>query len=89
MWEYSDTSQTTEDRRMGMLITSLEYMEKVVESRSDLMWIGWDVAKLRKSETAFYNTDGVLKDGDWYRQTIYPVTEKGWEVPASVGRLNA
>lgn len=72
-----------------MLITNLEYMEKVVASRNDLRWIGWDVAKTTKSNSGFYQTDGVLINGNWYRQKLFPVTEKGWEVPANVGRLNA
>lgn len=71
-----------------MVITNLEYMEQVVSARTDLGWEGWNVVKYVKSDSAFYSVDGVLKNGQWYRKKVFPVTRSGWDVPVSVGRQN-
>lgn len=67
-----------------MLVTDLDAMEKVVCSRTDLEWDGWDVVKYTKSANAYSSPDGVLRDGQWYKRKRYPLTEEGWNVPNSL-----
>jgi hypothetical protein len=71
-----------------MLVTSLEYMSKIVSNRQDLEWDGWDVVKYAKSSDAMFSVDGVLKNGLWCKKKIFPITEEGWHIPNSIGRLD-
>jgi hypothetical protein len=72
-----------------MLITSLEIMEKVVSSNSDLDWDGWDVAKYTVSHNAIYSQDGVFRQGKWMKKKVFPLTEQGWHLPSNIGRAYA
>lgn len=67
-----------------MLISSLEQMEEIVESRDDLEWVGWDVVRYF-GNSSFLSKDAVFKDGRWIKTKIYPITEMGWNVPDSIG----
>jgi hypothetical protein len=69
-----------------MLVTNLEYMEKIVSERSDLEWSGWDIVKYTKSENAQFSVDGFFKNGSWFKKRTFPITEKGWNIPNSIGR---
>jgi hypothetical protein len=72
-----------------MLVTSLEYMSEIVSKREDLEWHGWDVIKYTKSSSAMFSPDGVLKNGIWCKRKIFSLTESGWQIPNSIGRLDA
>ena len=72
-----------------MFITSLNKMEKIVDSSQDLSWNGWDVVKQTPSYNAMFSPDGVYRDGKWYKQKIFPITENGWNVPDSIGKRDA
>ena len=69
-----------------MLVTSLEYMEKIVSSREDLEWNGWDIVKYTKSSSAMFSPDGIFKNGVWFKQKVFPLSESGWNLPNSIGR---
>jgi hypothetical protein len=71
-----------------MLVTSLEYMSKIVSNRQDLEWNGWDVIKYTKSPNGMFSNDGVFRNGVWCKQKIFPITEEGWQIPNSIGRLD-
>ena len=71
-----------------MLVNNLQYMEGIVEKRNDLDWIGWDVVKYSKSSEAMFSSDGVFRNGQWYKRKIFPLTENGWNVPNSIGAIN-
>ena len=71
-----------------MLVTDLQVMEKIVDSRKDLSWIGWDVVKYTKSNNAMFSPEGVYKDGQWFKKVVFPITENGWNIPSSIGQLN-
>ena len=64
-----------------MIVTSLEKMEKIVQNNSNLMWNGWDIVDLKRSDSARTAVNGVRVKGLWYMQRIYKVTRSGWEVP--------
>jgi hypothetical protein len=72
-----------------MLVTDLDHMEKIVSSRNDLEWFGWDVVKYTKHPNAEMSPDGVYKDGTWIKRKIFPVTDKGWFIPKSIGLADA
>ena len=72
-----------------MLVTTLEEMEQIVASRGDLEWDGWNVVKYTKSSNAMYATDGVFHRGMWMKKKVYPLTEDGWYLPNSIGRVHA
>lgn len=72
-----------------MLVTSLEEMESIVASRSDLEWDGWSVVKYSNSSNAMYAPDGVYHRGKWMKKKVYPLTEEGWYLPNSIGRVHA
>lgn len=72
-----------------MLITSLEKMEQIVCSSNHLEWDGWNVAKYTKSYSGMFSKDGVLKNGEWHKKKIFPLTENGWNIPNSIGQINA
>jgi len=64
-------------------------MEDVVAQRNDLDWIGWDVVKYSRSSSAMFSSDGVFRNGGWYKRKIFPLTKNGWNVPNSIGQRNA
>lgn len=69
-----------------MLVTNLEIMESIVRSRNDLDWIGYDIAKYTNSSNAMFDVDGVFRNGKWMKKKVFPLTEKGWYLPDSIGR---
>jgi hypothetical protein len=69
-----------------MLVTSLEEMQQIVQSRNDLVWDGWDVVKYINSNNAMYAKDGSFKNGKWMKKKVFPLTEQGWILPNTIGR---
>jgi hypothetical protein len=67
-----------------MLVTNLEYMEKIVSSRNDLEWNGWDIVKYTRSESAMFSPEGVFKNGVWCKRKTFPITTDGWFIPNSM-----
>lgn len=72
-----------------MLVTSLEAMESIVDSRNDLAWNGWDVVRYTRSNNAMYSKDGEFRNGRWMKKKVFPITEKGWSIPNNLGRADA
>jgi hypothetical protein len=72
-----------------MLVVDLEHMEKIVMSRDDLEWDGWDVVKYTKNLNAHMSPDGVYKNGQWFKRKVFPVTNSGWSIPNSIGLADA
>lgn len=69
-----------------MLVTSLETMEKIVNTRNDLSWDGWNVVKHSKDNNAMFHKDGVFRNGSWMKKRVFPITEDGWNIPNNIGR---
>lgn len=72
-----------------MLVNNLSKMEDIVRSSNDLEWDGWDVVKYTPSYNAMFSKDGAYRDGQWYKKKIFPLTESGWNLPNSIGKINA
>jgi hypothetical protein len=72
-----------------MLVNSLGQMEKIVGSSSQLEWEGWDVVKYTPSYNAMFSKDGAYRNGEWYKKKVFPLTENGWSLPDSIGKINA
>lgn len=64
-----------------MIIKDLNQMEKIVSKNKNLNWVGWDIADRRRTEAGRTAINGVRVDGQWYVQTIYPLTNNGWDLP--------
>lgn len=72
-----------------MLINDLSKMEEIVESSQNLGWNGWDVVKYTPSYSAMFTKDAVYRNGSWYKTKTFPITEKGWNIPNSIGKSYA
>jgi hypothetical protein len=68
-----------------MLVTNLEDMEKIVSLQKDLYWDGWNVVKYKNNPAAQFNKSGAYRNGRWYSKSTFPLTEKGWSIPNSLG----
>ena len=65
-----------------MQIKDLDLMEKIVKRyNKNLTWVGWDIADRRRTEAGRTAINGVRVDDQWYVQTIYPLTNIGWDIP--------
>ena len=64
-----------------MNVTSLEEMEQIVSKNKALTWDGWTVIHLRQNDNAYSSKNGVYRNGQWYIQNRFDVTENGWELP--------
>ena len=64
-----------------MLVNNLEDMERIVLSREDLEWEGWDVVKYTRSSSAMFSAEGILKNGIWCKKKVFPITKDGWFLP--------
>jgi hypothetical protein len=69
-----------------MLISSLDKMESIVENNDSLSWDGWDVVSYSQSPSAWMKPEGVRKDGAWFIQKRFPISESGWEIPNKLVR---
>lgn len=69
-----------------MLVTNLDQMETIVDSQKDLFWEGWDVVRYTKSAKSIYSSDGAFRNGEWYKKSVFPITEQGWKLPNNVWR---
>lgn len=72
-----------------MFITSLSEMERLVDSRSDLEWDGWDVVRYKKNPRAQFDANGVYKNGSWHNKFIFPLSRDGWSIPEKLGSIYA
>ena len=61
-----------------MIINSLEQMENIVSSKSDLSWDGWNVVRHTESSNGMYSVCGEFKDGRWTKKKVFPLKENGW-----------
>jgi hypothetical protein len=64
-------------------------MEKIVSSRKDLSWDGWNVVRHSSGHNAQYSPNGVYLNGEWMKKKVFPVTESGWHLPNNIGSTNA
>jgi hypothetical protein len=72
-----------------MLVVDQDEMDQIVRSREDLEWDGWNVVKYTNSSNAMYANDGVFRHGSWMKKKVFPLTEDGWYLPNTIGRVHA
>lgn len=72
-----------------MLVTTEEEMQHIIDSRGDLEWDGWNVVKYTRSNGAVYSNEGCFKNGIWMIKKVFPLTEQGWFLPNTIGRVDA
>jgi hypothetical protein len=72
-----------------MLIKSLEEMEDIVCNRDDLEWDGWNVVRYTVATNAIYSKDGCFRNGLWMKKKVYPLTERGWNLPNGLRSVHA
>lgn len=77
------------NRKVIMLIKSLEKMEAIVENNKFLSWDGWTVVELRKSTMAWMNPNAKFINNEWYTTNRFDADEDGWNIPASLVKKNA
>jgi len=63
-----------------MIINKLEKMESLVAKNYNLIWKGWDVAEIKKSDFARTSTAGIRIKDKWYIQKVFPLTRNGWTI---------
>lgn len=71
-----------------MLVNDLSVMEQIVQSNNNLFWYGWDVVQYKRSDRAIFDKDGAFLRNKWHKKTVFKITEKGWEIPKSLGAVN-
>jgi hypothetical protein len=69
-----------------MIISEQSSAEDIVNKNPNLSWDGWNIVHRVQDDYAEYLPVGVFDNLtlQWYRQTVYPCTEMGWELPESV-----
>jgi len=64
-----------------MFITSLEEMEKIVESKKFLHWDGWVVIQTFPTEKGRTSKFGLYRNNRWFIQKRFVPGAKGWKIP--------
>jgi hypothetical protein len=77
------------NRKVIMLIKSLEKMETIVDNNKFLSWDGWTVIELRKSAMAWMKPNAKFINNEWYTANRFDANADGWNVPASLVKKNA
>lgn len=67
-------------------LSDLADAEIIVNNNPNLSWDGWNIIHLAQDDYAEFLPEGVFNNEtlQWYKKTVYPCTETGWEIPESV-----
>ena len=64
-----------------MMVTSLEKMDKIVNSHWFLYWDGWTVIQSFPSEKGRTSKFGAYRNKKWHLQRKFELTDRGWNIP--------
>ena len=64
-----------------MVVKSLEVMEKIVNKNRDLMWSGWDVLELKKTNLGRTDVNGIRIKNNWFIKKTFSPDRNGWDIP--------
>lgn len=64
-----------------MIVQTVEQMEKIVLKNKNLIWKGWQVFNIQKSEKAQTSKNGMYINGNWYIAKEIELSRDGWNVP--------
>ena len=65
-----------------MVVKSLEVMEKIVSKNRDLMWSGWDVLELKKTNLGRTDVNGIRIKNNWFIKKTFSPDRNGWDIPS-------
>jgi hypothetical protein len=61
----------------NMIEMTLQQAESFVDNNPNAEWNGWDLVVYSKDSSAQYSPKGVKRNGEWYKQKVIAVSEKG------------
>jgi hypothetical protein len=64
-----------------VIISNHSQMDAIVSKSKNLEWDGWDVVAYTQDDAGFFDTNGVLKNGQWCVKYTYKIYENGWNIP--------
>lgn len=64
-----------------MIVKDLSVMEKIVKNNRDLMWSGWDVLELKKTNLGRTDVNGIRINNAWFIKKTYTPDRNGWDIP--------
>jgi hypothetical protein len=64
-----------------VIVKNLEVMEKIVSKNRDLMWSGWDVLELKKTNLGRTDANGIRIKNNWFIQKTFSPDRNGWDIP--------
>ena len=64
-----------------MIVKELEVMEKIVSKNRDLMWSGWDVLELKKTNLGRTDANGIRIKNNWFIKKTFSPDRNGWDIP--------
>lgn len=56
-------------------------MEKIVSKNRDLMWSGWDVLELKKTNLGRTDANGIRIKNNWFIKKTFSPDRNGWDIP--------
>lgn len=56
-------------------------MEKIVSKNLDLMWSGWDVLELKKTNLGRTDANGIRIKDNWFIKKTFSPDHNGWDIP--------
>ena len=64
-----------------MIVSSIEKMERIVESSPHIKWDGWTVV-ISIDEDGYSDPNGVFAEGTWKKEKRFEMKETGvWDIP--------
>jgi hypothetical protein len=64
-----------------VIVKNLEVMEKIVSKNRDLIWSGWDVLELKKTNLGRTDANGIRIKNNWFIQKTFSPDRNGWDIP--------
>jgi len=64
-----------------MIVDKLDQMEKIVSKNKALLWDGWTVVNIYKSDKAKTSKYGMYINGQWYMSKRFEPSRNGWDIP--------
>jgi len=64
-----------------VIVKELEVMEKIVSKNRDLMWSGWDVLELKKTNLGRTDANGIRIKNNWFIKKTFSPDRNGWDIP--------
>jgi len=64
-----------------MKITSIEMMDQIIKSNTNMEWDSWSVI-VYTDDDGYFTKNGVFKDGKWKTKYVFNMKDYGiWDIP--------